>query len=93
MTYVAATGEFGLVVRKKSLSEKGLTKDRVLAVMADVDVLGENDGVLSFGPLFGEEALLEFSSRLKNIGLEYHDDFFDLNFLAPGWMRIGVDAA
>ena len=61
--------------------------------MADNNAMGENEDILSFGPLFGEEALMKLSRQLKEIGLEYHDDFFDLNFLMPSWARIGVAAA
>jgi hypothetical protein len=72
--------------------EKNIDKHTIFHILSGVGILGENDEIISFGPLFGEEALLNFMECLKKINLEYVDDFFDLNFLTPDWMKIGVDA-
>ena len=93
MSYIAATAEYGLVLRKGALAEKGLPFSILSDVMADIDVLGEDDGLISFGPLFGDEALNEIKARLSARSLEYADDFFELNMLLPHWIKLGVALA
>lgn len=93
MSYIAATAEYGLVLRKGALTEKGISSDRMSDIMDDIDVLGENDDIISFGPLFGEEALEEIKGRLSGNGLEYADDYFELNLLLPHWIKLGVASA
>jgi hypothetical protein len=93
MNYVAATSEYGMVVRKLALEEKGMPRSTLLEIMADIDILGENEAVISFGPLFGEEALKEIMTRLSASKLEYVDDFVELNFLLPEWVKLGITAA
>jgi hypothetical protein len=92
ITYVAAPGEFGLVIRKKSLFEKGTTAGVLAGIMDNISLIGENDGILSYGPLFGEEALENICGRSVESGFEYYDDFFDLNVLVPSWAKLGVAA-
>lgn len=90
MNYIAATAEYGLVLRKKSLAEKGMSPSALSDIMADIDILGEDDDLISFGPLFGEEALEEIKTRLSAGNLEYADDYFELNLLLPYWVKLGV---
>ncbi|KSV75945.1 hypothetical protein N185_15985 [Sinorhizobium sp. GW3] len=87
---IDATAEFGLVIRKSALAEKGIPRAGLDQVLAGVDLMGEDDDLLSFGPMFGEEALQEIMSRLSSLSLEYVDDYFDLNFLLPEWAVVGV---
>ncbi len=92
MSYLAATGEYGLIVRKHSLTEKAVSRDHLSEVMADVDVLGEDDSIVSFGPLFGQEALDQLKSNLESSGLNYIDDFCTFDFYVPEWLKVGVAA-
>jgi hypothetical protein len=93
MPYVAATPEFGLIVRKPALAENGISKSALLDILENTEVLGEDEGLISFGPLFGEEALEEMMNRLTAHRLNYVDDFFELNLLLPTWARLGVASA
>lgn len=92
MSYIDATSEFGLVLRKGSLLEKGISHSALAETMRDIDVLGENGDIISCGPIFGEGALQEIISRLSSVGLEYFDDYFDLNFPMPNWVKLGVSS-
>ncbi len=92
MSYIDATPEFGLIVREGSLLEKDISHSTLTEIMQDIDVLGENDDIISYGPMFGEEALQEIRSRLSSAGFEYVDDYFDLNFLMPDWAKLGVSS-
>jgi hypothetical protein len=90
MKYIAATPEYGLVVRKSSLMERGISQSSFSEAMHDIDILEENDELMSYGPLFGQEAFDEIKTRLANIGLSHVDDYLELNFLLPDWLRLGV---
>lgn len=92
MRYIAATSEFGLIVRKRALAEKGVSSVDLSKLIEDVDVLAEDDLLISLGPLFGSEALSEIMKRLSDKGLAYVDDFFEMNFLTPSWLRLGVSS-
>jgi hypothetical protein len=59
-----------------------------LQAQAPLDI---NEDLVSFGPSFGEEALLEFISRLEKLGLVYVDDFVSMAFDLPTWCRIRVE--
>ncbi len=93
MKYIPATAEYGLVIRKKSLAERNITSDDLSEIMTDIDVMGDSDDLISFGPMFGEEALEEIKARLSASGLEYVDDYVDLSFLLPHWVKLGVSLA
>jgi len=75
-----------VVVRKSSLSRVG--KDRE-AIARDVgDIVSEDHDLLVVGPCFEAETP---SGRLKALGLEYYDDFFDLPNTGgevPEWCQI-----
>jgi hypothetical protein len=90
MSYLAATGEYGLIVRKPALAEKAIGRDRLSEVMADVDVMDEDDTIISFGPLFGQEASNQLKSDLESCGLTYLDDFCTFDFYVPEWLKVGV---
>ena len=90
MSYIDATNEYGLVVRKEALRERGLSLQVLSESMQDVDVLGEDAKIISYGPIFGPEAQGALKVTLGAIGLVEIDDFFGFDFLMPDWIRLGV---
>jgi hypothetical protein len=89
-SYIAATGEFGLVVRKQALADKGLELSTLLDAMDGVGLLGEDGRLLSFGPIFGADAIATLQGQLRALGLEHVDDFVELELLLPVWVQLGV---
>ncbi|MDV2987561.1 UNVERIFIED_CONTAM: hypothetical protein Q9R58_24955 [Methylobacteriaceae bacterium AG10] len=90
MSYIPATAEYGVVLRKAALCEKNVSRDIILEAMKDIDILGEDENLISWGPLFGQQALDEIRLRLSKTKLEYIDDYIDLDFLLPQWIGLGV---
>lgn len=93
MNYLPATSEFGLIVRKAALDKKGISRSMLDTIMTDIHLIGESEDLLSYGPMFGMESLDEIIFRLQNIGLIYVDDFVELNFLVPNWVKLGIASA
>jgi surfactin synthase thioesterase subunit len=79
--------DFGVLVRRASLSEKGLSLDQVVAVM-ESEPLDRDQQLLSFGPHFGGEAADEFTRRLESLGLSFIDDFFVFECDLPAWCTV-----
>ena len=90
MPFIDAKSEYGLIVRKAALSERGVSPDDLSRVMTDVDVSGEDESLISYGPLFGVEAQDNLKADLADLGLIEIDDYFGLDFLLPEWTRLGV---
>jgi len=84
-TLIPVTFELGLVVRKASLNTGTISRNKLLELMEDPPY-SENNDLICFGPCFGGEALETFISRLQTAGLEYYDDFFELQFTHPDWL-------
>jgi hypothetical protein len=82
---VIATNEYGLVVRREALRERGVEYDDVLNALQVQKPLDQNDELLTFGPSFGGEAMDEFAARLQRLGLRFVDDFYCLSFDLPAW--------
>lgn len=82
---------YSIVARRRSLPERLLTLDQVLAVMETTRAYSENDDLLVFGPAFGLEALNEFMNRLTRLGLIYWDDFFEFKEDLPPWCGIRAE--
>jgi hypothetical protein len=82
---VAATNEYGLVVRRRALLEKGVEYESLLKALEAQKPLDHNDELITFGPSFGAEAMNEFMARLQYLGLTYVDDFYCLSFDLPPW--------
>jgi hypothetical protein len=91
MTYLRSTGSFDLIIRLAALKEKSVDLTSLLNAMEYNGVLGRNTSIISFGPIFGEEAMNELIRRLQALGLSYVDDFIDLNVFVPDWLTIAVD--
>lgn len=90
MSCINATGEFGLIIRRSALTERGVSIDAVLAAMEAAEPMSINEDLISFGPTFGQEALDVFTARLMNLGLEYFDDFFEFAGVFPSWCNFHV---
>jgi hypothetical protein len=85
MATVNLTAEFGLVVRRAALEQRGLTYRKLLEAMETEAPLDMNEDLISFGPHFGSEAATEFVRRLESVGLINIDDFFVFVGDFPGW--------
>jgi hypothetical protein len=69
MTYIAATSEYGIVIRKTAMKAKSLDDPMLFDIMTDVGVLGRDKNIVSFGPFFGKEALDQITTQLESAGL------------------------
>jgi hypothetical protein len=85
MATVNLTSEFGLVVRRASLEQRGVSYRKLLDTMETEAPLDVNEDLISFGPHFGLEAATEFVRRLESLGLINIDDFFVFAGDFPGW--------
>lgn len=85
MTTVNLTSEFGIVVRRAALAQRGVTYRQLLDTMESETPLDANEDLISFGPHFGSEAASEFSRRLESLGLTNIDDFFAFAGDFPEW--------
>lgn len=92
MRFVKLSAEYGIVVRRRALTERGVGYARLLEAMEIDEPLDASEGLLSFGPHFGGEAASEFTARLQNLGLVYIDDFFVFSGDFPGWCAFAASA-
>lgn len=89
MNFVRIHPNFGIVVRKRALSEKAVALDEILKVFQG-EPLDQDEELLSFGPHFGSEAASGIARTLELLGLTYVDDFFIFAADAPDWCQFGV---
>lgn len=87
---VKLTQDFGIVIRKGAIFQKGISEDQIRMVFEESSPIDENDQLLSYGPHFGAEAMEEFGKRLSKIGLDYIDDFFYFYGDFPDWANFSV---
>ncbi len=90
---ISASAEYGLVVRKDALRIRGVTVDALLRALEASQALDEDDHLMSFGPSFGEEALLDYIRRLEALGLHYVTDFCAIHVDLPNWCSLRVSMA
>ncbi len=83
---IPVTFEFELVIRRASLDESDIPFEKIIELMEE-ELFSQNEALLCFGPSFGIEALETFIIRLKAAGLEYYDDFYELQLDHPAWLR------
>jgi hypothetical protein len=83
--YVSLASEYGLVVRRDALKERGISWDDLLGALEVSEPLDKNAYLVSFGPHFGQEAVHAMSDRLISIWLRYFDDFFEFSGDYPKW--------
>lgn len=88
---VKVSFEFGIVLRKSALAEKSVSRTDILKVFDTTEPLGESEGLLTFGPHFGVEAVQNFTQKLEGLGLKYWDDYFEAVFDHPEWCSFSVD--
>ncbi len=65
------TSEYGIVVRRAALAERGLSWENLLAALQVSQPHDYDDHLISFGPHFGEETLDALMHRLDGLGLKY----------------------
>jgi hypothetical protein len=82
---VVVTSEFGLIVRRKALVERGVDLRDLFISMEVGERFDASGDLLSFGPHFGREATDAMISRLTKLGLVYFDDFFEFCGDYPPW--------
>jgi hypothetical protein len=87
---VKVTNHFGLVINKLSLTKKSIDLNTIKTKVFESAPLDENDDLISYGPHFGGEEMKVYEDRLKKLGLEYVDDYFDFSNDYPGWLNIFV---
>jgi len=90
MSFINVTPEYGLVVRKDALLERGVSLEKLLVAMKVEAPLDSDDRLISFGPSFGQEALDGLVRELLGLGLQYFDDFFEVVGDYPAWCRFKV---
>lgn len=87
MNGISVTGEFGIIVRRSSLGERGVDFSTLLKILEAEFPLDIDEGLISFGPCFGQEALDQIVVDLSKIGLVYFDDFFEFVGDFPDWCK------
>jgi hypothetical protein len=87
---VRVSMQFGVVIRRAALDERGIDRQAVLAAMEAKRPLGESPDLITFGPHFGQEALDEFMRRLEALGLEHVTDFFETVMDVPDWLELSA---
>ncbi|CCD97678.1 hypothetical protein [Bradyrhizobium sp. STM 3809] len=90
MSFVAVTAEYGIVIRRHALTERGVPYQAVLAAVEADKPFGADQELLTFGPSFGREALEALTQRLTALGLVYFDDFFQFASDVPVWCELAV---
>src|SRR3954466_920508 len=85
MTAVDMTSEFGLVVRRAALEQRGVSYGKLLELMEAQTPLDASEELVSFGPHFGSEAVAEFVRRLEAAGMINIEDFFVFVGDFPEW--------
>ncbi len=83
--YISLTSEYGLLVRRKALEERGVSWGDLLNALEVRKPLDENEYLISFGPHFGQASMDTITQRLTTLGLSYFDDFFEFSGDYPKW--------
>lgn len=90
---VRVSTHFGIVIRRRALSRRSIDMTGILSLMEAGGPYDEDAELLSFGPHFGEEAADVFIRRLKEVGLEYAEDFFLYSGEVPEWCGVSCFVA
>lgn len=93
MNFANLAVDFGIAVREAALAERGVTLSQLLRIFEVEHPLDNEEGVITFGPHFGQEAADNLTVMLNEAGLEIVDDFFVFSSLVPPWCEIGVRIA
>lgn len=89
MNFIGISSEYGIVIREAALGQRDVERPRILNALETDMPFNRGEGLIAFGPHFGQEAADEFIGRLEALGLKYVDDFFILVPEAPSWFRFG----
>ena len=84
------TFSYGIVIRRKAISQRQVNLQSVYDAFEITKPFSEDADMICFGPLFGPEASKMIISRLKGLGLTYVDDFYELAFDHPDWLRFSA---
>ena len=87
MGSIQVSSEYGIIVRRPALAERGVSWADLLSALEVSVPLDSNESLASFGPHFGREAVDEFLRRLTRLGLVYFDDFFEFSGEWPLWCK------
>jgi hypothetical protein len=68
MGFIHVTPEYGLLILKDSLYERGVSFEMLLSAMNVEAPLDSDDRLISFEPSFGQEALDELTKSLLKLG-------------------------
>lgn len=91
MRFVKLSSDFGIIVRKEAIQEKGISIKKLFQIMDVSTPFDETETLASFGPHFGQEAASEFIQRLEQAGLIYGEDFWDFDDIFPNWCSVYVE--
>jgi hypothetical protein len=90
MKYATIPVDFGIAVRTQALSDKGIPVSKIIEIFEVDQPLDTGDGVVTFGPHFGQEACDNLQVMLEALGLVEIDDFFAFSMLVPPWCDFSV---
>lgn len=80
--------DFGIVVRRAALVEKGVDLSKILLEFNFTRCFDESERLVSLGPFFGGDAADDCMRSLEGLGLTYFDDFFIVEENYPGWCAL-----
>ncbi len=77
-----------VLIRRTAFENAGLTRaqfDEALNLTADE--FRVEGGLIAIGPLVGDTTI-DLIADLEQVGLIYHDDFFEMSGNWPAWLRL-----
>ena len=90
---MGAYSEYGLVIRRRALQERGVTEAALAVAMDRMTPRTATPDLYYFAPLFGEEAQYELGRHLTALGLVWVDDFWSVSFDMPDWVKVTIGFA
>jgi hypothetical protein len=84
-------GDYSLVINLTKVSTKGLLIDRILSGLGEIVFSEAEGGLIVISPIFGREAVDSLASQLRAEGLEYFDDFIEIEQTLPDWCQLNVE--
>ena len=84
-----ASGATTVFIRRTAYERAGISRatidERFGLTSEEFRVEG---GVISIGPISGEDSLIDIISELESSGLTYFEDFFELTGNWPDWLKL-----
>jgi len=84
-----ASGAPTLFIRRTAYERAGISRatiDERLGLTPDE--FRVEGGLVSIGPISGEDSLIDIVSELESSGLTYFEDFFELTGNWPDWFKL-----